>query len=685
MSSYAFHKPAQELADYLLVKQQAVATRYQYSSVMAKARRAYLSYFGRYYKNSGDAAQLGQAGEQGEFTTMAANQLRNIVQHTMSLLISNRLSFDAQAESTDVDARNACLIANNLLDQLIYDGGIDTQIHRTLELGLMMGTSYLVVEWNPNAKLIGTDENGVPVYAGAPKVNSYSIFDVILEPFQDDDKKQDWMCLREIWNRWDLIELFPDMEEEIKALPQIKDLQWYDPYMTHDEDHVFLWKAYHRETPAMPQGRMTWFCDGDTVLQDGPNPYVHPSEPTPNGGMPIMCFRPSVVYGSAYGHSITFDVLPLQQALNILDSAIITNQETHAIQNIIAPRQSNIHSSDLAGGNRLIEYDVMEDAPNGGKPEVLQLCATPSEVFTYRKELISTIEILSGINSVLRGQPQASLISGTALALVATQANSFNTVLESNYTRLAEDAAHFLLYIVSRFQTTEELVSLIGKGKSNEIRRFKGSDLSPVRKVKVIMGNALARTTAGKVEIAEMLVKNGIVKTPEAVLEALQTGNITQTLDNTSAEVSYIKYENEQLLLAKPVIVSGMDNHPQHCLEHRTLTFNPEVRSNPRLLKSVLDHIQSHLDQFDNMAMGNPTLLALVMGTPLPMPTPNPETGVGQPPVAPNAAAPQGSEADQKALVNAVGESPEKQGPSEQTEGVAMRALNSAQNKLKQQ
>ena len=678
--AYFFHQSAEELAQELLRRQKKTVTTYMHSGVLNRARRMYNAYYGRYFRGT-DGSMLGKAGEQSELVTLSANHLRNIILHTMALLTTNKLSFDCQSEATDVDARNACLLGNSLVDQLFYDDRIEEQVLRTVELGLIMGTAFLSVMWDPTVKLIGKDEQGNPVYSGKPRVRSHSIFDVLQEPFIDNEKDHNWRCLREMVSRWELIAMFPDKEQEIKDLPRITDIQWYDPTYTQDDDHVFLYRAFHRETPALPGGRMTWFCENDVILLDNNSPYVHPTSQSPNGGMPIFSFRPATHYGTAYGHSIIMDMAPLQEALNILDSSILTNQDNFAVQNIIVCKESNISSTDLSGGNKLIEYNVVSDAPNAGKPEVLQLCATPAEVFNYRKELIQNLEILSGINAVLRGQPQASLISGTALALVATQANSFNSVLEANYTRFAEDVAHFLLFIISRFQTTEELVALVGKGKSNEIRRFKGEQLNPIRKVKVILGNPLARTTAGKVEIAEMLTKNQIIKTPAAVLEAIQTGNITQELDNTTAEISYIKFENEALLRGENPPVIGSDTHPQHILEHRTLTFNPDVRADANLIGTVLKHIQDHIDQQETMAIGNPMLLNLVMGAPMPLPTPAPDTRIG-PAQAP---VPVGGQAA------ADGMPEEQQGPSaqpgtasEDTAQIASRAYKAANEKLQQ-
>ena len=49
------------------------------------------------------------------------------------------------------------------------------------------------------------------------------------------------------------------------------------------------------------------------------------------------------------------------------------------------------------------------------------------------------METLSGVNSVARGNPEASLQSGTALAMVQSQALQFMSGLQQSYIQLIED------------------------------------------------------------------------------------------------------------------------------------------------------------------------------------------------------------------------------------------------------
>jgi hypothetical protein len=123
------------------------------------------------------------------------------------------------------------------------------------------------------------------------------------------------------------------------------------------------------------------------------------------------------IYASPFGYTVSFDMLPIQKAIDGLASTIQTNQEAFGVQNVLVPRGSNLDVEELVGGLNIVQYD-----PKMGKPEPMNLTATPVEIFNRYKELINEMESISGINSVVRGNPEASLKSGAALALVASQA-----------------------------------------------------------------------------------------------------------------------------------------------------------------------------------------------------------------------------------------------------------------------
>jgi hypothetical protein len=136
-------------------------------------------------------------------------------------------------------------------------------------------------------------------------------------------------------------------------------------------------------------------------------------------------------------------------------------------------------------------------------------------------------------------------------------------------------------------------------GKSNRAyveREFNGDDLSQINRVIVDVGNALAQTTAGKVQLASELIQYGIVKTPEEYFTVLKTGQLDPLTDDAFAQLALVEAENEKLAMGKPVRAIAIDEHLTHIKNHRTVLADPDLRDDDALTGNVLAHIQEHID-----------------------------------------------------------------------------------------
>jgi hypothetical protein len=208
------------------------------------------------------------------------------------------------------------------------------------------------------------------------------------------------------------------------------------------------------------------------------------------------------------------------------------------------------------------------------------------------------MEMISGINSVTRGQPDESLKSGVALALVQSMSVQFNSMFQAQWAKLLEDVASFIIELLKDFAKTERIVSLVGKHNRNLVRSFTGEDLDAIQRVLVNIGNPLTSTTSGKLAMAQDLLSNGIIKTPDQYLTVLETGNIEPLTDGLSSELDLIARENDSMMEGKDVVVMAGDNHRLHYAEHRSLLSDPEIRMNGSLTPRVLMHMQEHLSMF---------------------------------------------------------------------------------------
>ena len=247
---------------------------------------------------------------------------------------------------------------------------------------------------------------------------------------------------------------YPEMADKIKGLPPKNQSAVYRlAVFSNDEtDDIPVYEFFHKRTESMVDGRYILFLDADIVLLDAPMPYRV---------IPVFRIAPSTIMGTPYGYTPMFDVFPIQEGINSLYSTIMTNQNAFGVQNLFVPRDSDIAISSLQSGMNIIEGNT--------KPEAINFTQTPAEVFKFLEMMIQTAETISGVNSVTRGNPEASLKSGAALALVQSMSLQFVSGLQQSYVKLIEDTGTALVNILKDFAKTPKVIALVGKNNLSQL------------------------------------------------------------------------------------------------------------------------------------------------------------------------------------------------------------------------
>jgi hypothetical protein len=340
----------------------------------------------------------------------------------------------------------------------------------------------------------------------------------------------------------------------------------------------------------------------------------------PYRDLPVYRIAPSDILGTPFGYTPLFDLLPLQEAVNAGYTTILTNQNAFGVQNVLMPRGTDIVVNQLNGGLNVIEYTAQ-----AGKPEPLNLTNTPQEIFTFIGNVERLMETLSGVNSVSRGNPEKSLTSGNALALVQSMSIQFMNGLQQSYVMLVESVGTGLINMLKDFAATPRVAAIVGKSNRTEVKEFTGDDLSNINRVVVDMGNPLARTTAGRVEMASQLLQMQAITTPQQYLQVINTGRLDVMTEDTTSELLLIRAENEHLTEGKEVRAIATDNHAMHVKEHKVILADPSLRLDADLVARTLAHIQEHIELLKNT---DPNVLMMTGQQPLPPDQP-PQ---GQPP-----------------------------------------------------
>jgi len=583
-----------------------------YNGILDKARASWRAYHGAYYDAVGFSHQLGHAGEQGELTQLAVNHYRNIAHHLVVMTTSTRPSMQARATNTDYKSVIQTQLANGILDYYMRSKNIEDYIRKAVEQSVVTGVGYVKMGWNSHQGEIyayDLDDNGEPdpskpLYEGDVEFTNLSIFDVVYDSYRE-DHDHDWVITRVFKNKYDIAARYPEYKQKIEGMQTKSDLMSLSFMSTtgaNETDLIPLYEFYHKRSDSLPEGRYMIYLDEDVILYDGPMPYSF---------LPVLRIAPSDIMGTPYGYTPMFDLLPLQESINALYSTILTNQAQFGVQNVIVPRGSDITPKQVQGGLNFIEYNPL----NGGKPEGLNLTQTPREIFDFIGILVKDMETLSGVNSVARGNPEASLRSGAALALVQSQALQYASNLQSQYIKLIESLGTNLVRMLQEFATAKRAIMLIsGESNAPYVKEFSSDDLSNISRVLVDVGNPLARTTSGKLEIAQSLLQYQLLQDPQQYFDILSTGNLNAATDGVQVQLNLIRQENQQLMSGDEVLANLTDSHRQHIMHHREVLANPDLRKDPELVTNVQNHIQEHIDL---LRQTDPGLLALLGEQPL--------------------------------------------------------------------
>lgn len=651
--------------------------------------RAHNAYFGA-AKDGHNSRSLEKKGPKGELTSFVVNHYRNLLTHYQILAAGQSPNMEPQAATGESRAETEVRAARGVLDHYMREGLEDVTI-AAVEYGCVLGAGWSRLQWNtkrgeptlppiePDAE---SEEEGEPAQlSGALEYDAFKPNDVFFEPGLRSARKFPWVIVRPRVMRYDLAADFPESEKDILAYkPSQIDLDLDLDNMAQvlgssrvvdDDGTLFVYEFWHAKTPACPEGRVVYFLGNGKVIFEDVLPYRK---------MPVQRVAPADFLNSAHGYAPGWDLLGLQDYVNLTASIRATNQRAHGVGIIMSPRGADVEASQMGKGLSFLKYNG-----TAGKPELANFTGTPGEVVSGQKMAVEDMETISGVNSVVRGNPEASLKSGTSLALVQAQAVQMTAPVQKNIARYMSRTGEDALCIFQEYATTPVQIEIMGEGGSM-VNEYSGQDIALVRRVKVSPGNPLTATPAGKMQLIEIMLKvPGAVTDVGQIWRVLETGRLDPLSQRPSRMRSNVHKENEMLARARfvtgpdgnpalqprlgpnglPVqrqsdgaqmmeeqldtealpIAMGTDDWRVHIPEHLSQLDSPEARRNPAVRRAVLWHIQDHARKTQELQMMMPALLEMAGIPPLASlmppapPTPGDKPGKGD-------GAPQGQDVD---------------------------------------
>lgn len=570
-------------------------------------------------------------GDRGQYKLIESNIFRSIVTGLVSVIANQRPSFQPEAINSDYKSLSQDLVFDAVSNYYLKVKRMEDAYKTGLTYGILLGEGWLYEKWNADIGAITdvtTDPEGknVPIKEGDVQFSVLGPMDVIRD-YTRMDTDNDWYIVREYLNKWDLIAQRPDLKDEIKGYTLPTELQRYRfghivDAQTSNADLIPVYTFIHRKTQACPKGRLTQFVDSDTWILDTGLPYEE---------IPLYPCMPDVMPFNNWGTTVMTSLCKLQYAYDKTLSLIVTNQQAFALQNIVVDESTQTKPEQVIEGLNFIRTNMKQGVPVG-----LELCKTPAEVFNYLNVLEQQMEKLSGLPSILRGQPPTGVESGTAMAFLQAQALVFNSPIQQAYISFLERAATGLFNILKSFANTKRMVAIAGQSKKPYMGEFSGQDLTNISRVIVSAGNPATRSEAGKLQIAQDLMAKDMVSNQE-YFQVLETGQLDPMIEGPEAENMLIVEENERLRRGESPPVSPFDNAVLHIKQHATILMDPTLRNttNNPIMAGTLTHIMNHARVIipDVTGLDDPRLLG-VLGIQV-MPPMGPPPGAPLPPQVP--------------------------------------------------
>jgi hypothetical protein len=264
------------------------------------------------------------------------------------------------------------------------------------------------------------------------------------------------------------------------------------------------------------------------------------------------------------------------------------------VQSITAPRDSAVGVTQLDGMN-WISFTPQQGVSGGGRPEALQLTASSPESFKFAGELKSHLMELANINAALRGAPPPGVTSGAAIATLTTTAIESTTPFSDALLTCMEKAIEKGIKAYRAFAKVPRILEITGINFQTTNQEFIGTDLDPIRSMKISRINPVMLTSAGRSDLADKMLQSGMIKSPQKYLSILEGGAIEKLFDDELSENDLLDAERDMLMKGEKPIALITDDHPKHVMNVRKLLNDPRVRANSENIGLMLEFIEEHV------------------------------------------------------------------------------------------
>lgn len=526
-----------------------------------------------------EGSRIIQFGDDGEKLGIRANHLRSIGRYIFHACTSDKVVVLPKAVNASAKARTQVPTAKRTIEYYHYTKRFHKILCKVALRALIYGKGYLFQAWDP-----GAAQGGDLIY------RAYSPLEVISDLDRSEDE-HDWFVVRPYVNKHDLAAQYPYLAEDLVQLAGSDldaDLErkicfgFNKPKYRRSTDLVPTYHFMHARTPALPDGRYV-IVAGDLILFDGPLPYK---------SLPVSEMVPEeFVELGGVGYSSLWDLIGLQQYYDAITSTGMSNMDALGHNDILLPEGVELGVEEIRDGLNVIRYPAGE----ANKPSMLEKFQLREEYFKLRDSIRQDMETLPGVNQVARGQPEASLKSGSALALVEAQAIKFQTGTIRAFNYLVTDSSTKTIEILAAFCPPERIKEIAGANDPDGVSAFCDGKLDMIGQVECEQVNPIFSTLGGRLDAANNSLERGLVKTASEYYGMIETGRPEVASADPAQQSLYYQHVREVLMTGPQVeqYVDEMSGQPAARVMGLPVTILDDPQLGLLACRSVLNSVEN--------------------------------------------------------------------------------------------
>lgn len=633
---YFANAPLDELGELLMERVENYYIFLNATGIMNLWRRS----FAFFYNSARLGGRINPVGKKLELQSISMDDYPNLLRNILTLTTSQMPAMQTLCSNSDERTLEQNKVSQLVLEYEVRVHKVNDYLKQCAEDSLWAGEGFIYKGWNPNLgeevapdanpdtlePTMGADGQQRTLHVGDWEFENLTSLDIIRDVDALSYQMLQWVIVRRFQNKWDLIAQYPQFKDDIMraawALTDRRNAKFGYSAVNH-RDLVPTFEFFHDKTQAVPQGRQTLLLDPDTILFDGPLAY---------GIRPVYRCAYAELRNNPFGWTVGFSLLPLAEANNRLTSTLLTNVATFGVTRVLNPRGANISLQALSENLAIIDYTPT--GASGGKPEVLNMSnPITKETGDLLKFINEKMETYVSIDASMRGQVKDQEMSGAAMAMQASISLQFHAGFQQSFISLLEDVGTGMVQDLQAFASAPRQALIVGKENMGYMQSYDKKTFDGINRVTVAAANPMLNTTAGKMNLADQLMQNGMLPQNEAgamkYIQIMNQGKLEPETQYLQSEYMAIQSDKESILAGKLPMIQLTDNHPLRMQEVNCLNNNPLIRQNPNLGNLVRQYVTGHFQQWLQM----PPLLAAALG----IQPPPPQGGPGGPPPSPEA------------------------------------------------